>query len=90
MGVYNITTVTRPLRGVRLLIVAGMYLGLALVLILPPSLWYHQFTVPHGAYLLVTLGAALLGCLLIELNLKLHNTWLKTHHREVIEAGQGL
>lgn len=90
MGVYNITTVTRPLRGVRLLIVAGMYLGLALVLILPPSLWYHQFTVPHGSYLLVTLGTAIMGCLLIELNLKLHNRWLKTHHREVVEAGQGL
>lgn len=90
MGIYNITTVTRPLRGVKLLIVAGMYLGLALALLLPPSLWYHQFTVPHGAYLLVTLGAAFLGCLLIEFNLKLHKAWLGTHHREVIEASQGL
>lgn len=90
MGVYNITTVTRPLRGVRLLIVAGMYLGLALVLVLPPSLWYHQFTLPSGSYLLVTLGAAIMGCLLIEVNLQLHNRWLRTHHREVIEASQAI
>lgn len=89
MGVYNITTVVRPLNGVRLLIVAGMYLGLGLVLVLPASLWYHQFTVPHEPYLVIALGAATLGCLLIECNLQLHKRWLRKHHPEVIEAGQG-
>lgn len=88
MGVYNITTVIRPLRGIRLLIIAGMYLGLALVLWLPASLWYHQFTAPHGTYLLVALGSALLGCLLIELNLYLHTSWLRKRHPEVIAASQ--
>lgn len=90
MGVYNITTVIRPLRGVRLLIIGGMYLGLVLVLLIPASLWYHQFTIPHGAYLVVTLGSAIVGCLLIELNLQFHKTWLRNHHREIIETGQSM
>ena len=87
MGIYNITTVVRPVRGVRLAIVAGMYAGLALVLLLPPSLWYHQFSIPNGAYLLATLGSAALGCLAIEINLRLHTTWLRAKHPQVLAQG---
>ncbi|WP_237237222.1 HAD-IC family P-type ATPase [Rothia nasimurium] len=84
MGIYNITTVVRPVRGVRLAIVAAMYAGLALVLLLPPSLWYHQFTIPTGAYLLATVGSATLGCLAIEINLRLHTAWLRAKHPQVL------
>lgn len=84
MGIYNITTVVRPVRGVRLAIVAAMYAGLALVLLLPPSLWYHQFIIPSGAYLLATLASAFLGCLAIEINLRLHTAWLRAKHPQVL------
>ncbi|MBF0809005.1 HAD family hydrolase [Rothia nasimurium] len=87
MGIYNITTVVRPVRGVRLAIVAAMYAGLALVLLLPPSLWYHQFTIPTGAYLLATLGSAALGCLAIEVNLRLQTAWLRAKHPQVLAQG---
>ena len=87
MGIYNITTVVRPVRGVRLAIVAGMYAGLALVLLLPPSLWYHQFTIPSGSYLLATIGSAALGCLAIEINLRLHTAWLRAKHPQVLAQG---
>lgn len=87
MGIYNITTVVRPVRGVRLAIVAAMYAGLALVLLLPPSLWYHQFTIPTGAYFLATLGSAALGCLAIEINLRLHTAWLRAKHPQVLAQG---
>ncbi|MDY6051769.1 MAG: HAD-IC family P-type ATPase [Rothia sp. (in: high G+C Gram-positive bacteria)] len=87
MGIYNITTVVRPVRGVRLAIVATMYAGLVLVLLLPPSLWYHQFTIPSGAYLLATVGSAALGCLGLEINLRLHTAWLRDHHPQVLAQG---
>ena len=87
MGIYNITTAVRPVRGVRLAIVASMYAGLALVLLLPLSLWYHQFNIPNGAYLLATLGSAALGCLAIEINLRLHTTWLRAKHPQVLAQG---
>ncbi|WP_421083893.1 HAD-IC family P-type ATPase [Rothia nasimurium] len=88
MGIYNITTVVRPLRGVRLGIVALMYAGLAVVLLLPPSLWYHLFTIPSGAYLLATTGSAALGCLLLEVNYRLHSAWLRTKHPALVAATQ--
>lgn len=87
MGIYNITTVVRPVRGVRLAIVAAMYAGLALVLLFPPSLWYHQFTIPTGAYLIATVGSAALGCLAIEINLRLHTAWLRAKHPQVLAQG---
>ncbi|WP_237224253.1 HAD-IC family P-type ATPase [Rothia nasisuis] len=86
MGIYNITTVVRPVRGVRLVIVATMYAGLILALVLPPSLWYHQFTAPSGTYLPATLIAAAIGCLALEINLRLHTAWLKAKHPDAIAA----
>lgn len=88
MGVYNISTVLRPLRPVGLAIVGAMYAGLALALLLPPSLWYHQFAMPQGAYLLAVLATSTLGCLMIEANLRLHNAWLKAKHTAVLTAAQ--
>ncbi len=88
MGVYNMTTVLRPLRGRNLAIVASMYAGLALVLTLPVSLWYHQFVLPQGAYLQAVLLVALLGCLLIEVNLRLHRAWIAAKHPAALAAVQ--
>lgn len=86
MGIYNISTVLRPLRLVGLAIVGGMYAGLVLVLVLPPSLWYHQFSMLGEAYALMTLGSAALGCLLLEINLRLHGAWLRAKHPEAVDA----
>ena len=84
MGVFNISTLVRPLRGLPLLLVLAMYAGLALVLLLPASLWYHQFILPQGSYLWACLGAALLGCLLLELNRMVHSSWLRAKHPEAL------
>lgn len=86
MGIYNISTVLRPFKLVGLAIVGGMYAGMALVLLLPPSLWYHQFSMPQGAYLLATLASAALGCFLLEANLRLHGAWLRAKHPEAVDA----
>lgn len=86
MGIYNISTVLRPFKLVGLAIVGGMYAGLILVLLLPPSLWYHQFSMPQGAYLLATLASAVLGCFFLEVNLRLHGAWLRAKHPEAVEA----
>lgn len=80
MGIWNMSTVLRPLHSRKALLLLPLYAGLALALLLPLSLTYHQFTLPSGAFLYTTLGLALTGCLLIEANLALHRRWLARKH----------
>lgn len=86
MGLWNMSTVLRPLRGKRILWMLPMIAGLVLVLAVPLSLMYHQFALPTGDYLWQVLGLAALGCALIETNLYLHNRWLHAKHPLAIQA----
>lgn len=89
MGVYNITTVIRPLTPYRLGLIALMYAGMVLALVIPLSRIYHQFQLPAGSLLWWTLGLGFLGILLIEINAQIHGRWLARKHPEVVVAGAG-
>lgn len=88
MGLWNMSTVLRPFTGRGLLWLVAMLLGLFLVLSVPASLLYHQFALPTGSFLGITLGLAATGCALLELNLWWHRRWLALNHPDAVTATQ--
>lgn len=86
MGVYNITTVIRPLKAYRLALVLAMYTGLVLAIYVPFLATYHQFVPPAAHLYGWALGLGLLGIMLIEINLQVHNHWLRKKHPEAVKA----
>ena len=61
-----LNTALRPLTGVRIVLIAGMYLLLTAVLLVPISQQYHLFTLPSAELLAAAFVASLLGCGLVE------------------------
>lgn len=88
MGVYNITTVIRPLRAVRLVLVLAMYVGMVLAVKVPFLAAYHQFELPASGLLAWSVGLGLLGIALLELNLFLHRRWLVRKHPDAVAAAE--
>lgn len=86
MGVYNITTVIRPLKPYRLALIVLMYAGMVVAIHLPILAAYHQFEIPSGSLRLWAWGLGLLGIVLIEINLQLHQRWLRRKHPETVRA----
>ena len=86
MGVYNITTVIRPLKPYRLGLIALMYAGLVVSLFVPLLADYHRFQLPTGSLGLWALGLGLAGIIALEINLHLHNRWMTRHHPEAVAA----
>ncbi|TFC10446.1 cation-translocating P-type ATPase [Cryobacterium algoritolerans] len=67
VGLWVLLVLCRPLNGKRRLILTGMYLGLLGCLIVPPVRDFFDFELPSADLLLVCLGAAVPGCLAIEI-----------------------
>lgn len=67
MGLWVLLVLCRPLHRKRGLIVAGMFLGLLGCLIVPTIRDFFDFELPRADLLLVCLGAAIPGCLGIEI-----------------------
>ncbi|WP_101750645.1 HAD-IC family P-type ATPase [Nesterenkonia massiliensis] len=66
VGLWVLNTALRPLTGVRIVLIAGMYLLLTAVLLVPISQQYHLFTLPSAELLAAAFVASLLGCGLVE------------------------
>ncbi|MBM7052167.1 HAD-IC family P-type ATPase [Rothia sp. ZJ1223] len=88
LGLWNLTTAVRPLDAKRAALVAAMYAGLALAVLVPASQWYHQFEFPAGQLLTTCLVAGVVGSVLIEINYRYHKRWMHQHHPEAVEAAR--
>lgn len=86
MGVYNIATVIRPLKLYQVGLIAAMYVGMMLAILVPILSAYHQFQVPTGELLAWSVGLGIAGIALIEINLHLHHRWMARKHPDAVEA----
>ncbi|WP_240625165.1 HAD-IC family P-type ATPase, partial [Kocuria tytonicola] len=88
VGLWVLCVGARPLNVVRLALVLGMYAGLLLVLVIPISLTYHQFELPHASLLWAGLAIAAVGSLLVEINFRVHTRWLRRSQPEAHAADE--
>ena len=88
VGLWVLCVGARPLNLVRLALVLGMYAGLLLVLVVPISLTYHQFEMPHASLLWASLVIAAVGSLLVEINFRVHTRWLRRSQPEAHAADE--
>ncbi|CAL8896651.1 HAD-IC family P-type ATPase [Kocuria varians] len=86
VGLWILCVGSRPLTKIRLALVVAMYVGLVLVLVVPLSLMYHQFELPHPSLLWASLAVALAGSVLVEINFRVHTRWLRRTQPEAYEA----
>lgn len=93
LGLWVLCVGSRPLTPARLGLVAAMYAGLVLVLVVPWSMAYHQFAWPDGSLLVAALVIAGVGSALIEAVHHLHRRWLRRTQQDAYDAaraaGQG-
>ena len=86
VGLWVLCVGSRPLTPVRLALVLAMYAGLVLVLVVPLSLAYHQFELPHESLFWASLAIAVAGSVLVEINFQVHTRWLRRTQREAYRA----
>ncbi|WP_261624573.1 HAD-IC family P-type ATPase [Nesterenkonia marinintestina] len=67
VGLWVLSAALRPMTWPRAGLIAGMYLLLALVLLVPISQQYHLFVLPGAELLAASVIAVLIGCALVEL-----------------------
>ena len=88
VGLWVLCVGSRPLTPVRLALVLAMYAGLVLVLVVPLSLAYHQFELPHESLFRASLAIAVAGSVLVEINFRVHTRWLRRTQREAYRAAE--
>ncbi|RKQ33632.1 HAD-IC family P-type ATPase [Kocuria tytonis] len=88
VGLWVLCVGSRPLTLVRLALVLAMYAGLVLVLVIPLSLTYHQFELPHASLFWAALAIAAVGSVLVEINFRVHTLWLRRRQPAAHEADQ--
>lgn len=88
VGLWILCVGSRPLNAARLGLVVAMYAGLVLVLVIPWSLMYHQFQMPHASLLWAALGIAAAGSVLVEITFRVHSRWLRRTQPEAFRAGE--
>lgn len=66
-ALWVLVTLARPFTWLTALIVAGSYVGLAVVLFAPPAVEFLQFEMPDARLAAVAIGASLVGNLVIEI-----------------------
>ncbi|MFW0120610.1 HAD-IC family P-type ATPase [Rothia sp. CCM 9419] len=86
IGIYNVTTVIRPLRSYRLAMVGLLYLGMVAAIHVPLLHEYHQFMMPPAELHLWSVVLGVLGIVLVEVNLRFHQRWLRRYHPQAVEA----
>lgn len=86
VGLWILCVGSRPLTRIRLALVVAMYAGLVLVVVVPLSLTYHQFEVPHASLLWASLAFAFVGSVLVEINFRVHTRWLRRTQPAAFEA----
>lgn len=87
VGLWILCVGSRPLSAARWGLLLAMYAALVLVLLIPISLAYHQFTLPEPHLLVAALVLAVIGSGLIEINFWVHRRWMKRHQPEAFRAG---
>ena len=88
VGLWVLCVGSRPLTPVRLALVLAMYAGLVLVLVVPISLAYHQFELPHESLFRASLAIAVAGSVLVEINFRVHTRWLRRTQREAYREAE--
>lgn len=88
VGLWVLCVGSRPLTPVRLALVLAMYAGLVLVLVVPISLAYHQFELPHESLFWASLAIAAAGSVLVEINFRVHTRWLRRTQREAYREAE--
>ncbi|MDY6055864.1 HAD-IC family P-type ATPase [Micrococcus sp.] len=73
LGLWVLCTASRPLTWPRTGLLAGMYVLLAAVVLVPISRWYHQMELPPADLLTASLAAAAVGCAVIEVIHRVHH-----------------
>lgn len=87
VGLWILCVGSRPLSAARWGLLIAMYVALVLVLLIPISLAYHQFTLPGPHLLIAALVLAVIGSGLIEINFWVHRRWMRRHQPEAFRAG---
>ncbi|MDR8019028.1 HAD-IC family P-type ATPase [Nesterenkonia aerolata] len=67
VGLWVLSAALRPLTRPRIALIAGMYVLLAVVLLVPISQQYHLFAMPGPQLLSTAFVAAVIGCAVVEL-----------------------
>jgi len=88
VGLWVLCVGSRPLTAVRLALVLTMYAGLVLVLVVPLSLAYHQFQLPHASLFWAAVAIAAVGSVLVEINFRVHTRWLRRTQPEAFLADE--
>jgi cation-transporting ATPase E len=74
VGIWILVVLTRPLDRPHAMIIGGMYLGLMGCLFVPLVRDFFDFELPSGDVVVASVGAALVGCVGIEI---IHRLWLR-------------
>ena len=72
-GLWLLNVVSRPLNWQKLGMLAALHIVFVLVLVVPASLWYHNFIVPPPPIIVAAVGIAALGALGIEIVYRIHD-----------------
>lgn len=86
MGLWTLNVCSRPLNKWKILLMGSMHAGLVLVLVVPVSLWYHQFELPTTPVLAVSVGIAAVVCGLIEIIHRIHMSRISLAPQDPVPA----
>ena len=83
MGLWNLAAVARPLNTARMLLFGALLSVFFAALLVPLLVKYHQFEMPSTELLMLSIGAGVLGAVLIEVNAHRSRRWQKRSYPEL-------
>ena len=83
MGLWNLAAVARPLNTARMLLFGALLSIFFAALLVPLLVKYHQFEMPSTELLMLSIGAGVLGAVLIEVNAHRSRRWQKRSYPEL-------
>ena len=83
MGLWNLAAVARPFNKARILLFGALLAVFFAALLVPVLVRYHQFEAPSALLLWLSVGAGVLGAVLIEVNAHRSRRWQKRHYPDL-------
>jgi len=90
MGLWNLAAVARPFNKARILLFGALLAVFFAALLVPVLVRYHQFEAPSALLLWLSVGAGVLGAVLIEVNAHRSRRWQKRSYPELEVASLSL